>query len=166
MPSSSRSSSRSRERHRTSRSRSPATGRTADGSFVPKYEELKNVTFAGYVSPSRLVALYHTADVLFAQLQRSELHRITAAPSKLQEYMAAGRFIVYAGEGSAAELVERSGAGVVVPPGDGQAVVAALASSTPEERRAHGEAARAYAERLPTRVEEMRRLARLVVSLA
>src|SRR5207245_1974045 len=65
---------------------------------------LPNVTFTGYVSPARLVELYHTSDVLFAQLQRSELHRITAAPSKLQEYMAAGRFIVYAGEGSAAEL--------------------------------------------------------------
>lgn len=141
-----------------------------DGPDRRRLEEeagkLANVTFPGYVSPSRLVALYHTADVLFAQLQRSELHRTTAAPSKLQEYMAAGRFIVYAGEGSAAELVERSGAGVVVPPGDGQAVVAALASSTPESRRAHGEAARAYAERLPTRVEEMRRLAQLVVSLA
>ncbi|HST14855.1 MAG TPA: glycosyltransferase family 4 protein [Gaiellaceae bacterium] len=128
--------------------------------------ELPNVTFAGYVSPARLVDLYHTADVLFAQLQRSELHRITAAPSKLQEYMAAGRFIVYAGEGSAAELVERAAAGVVVPPGDAAAIVAALATVTTAERIARGESARAYAESLPSRVDEMRRLATLIGSLA
>ncbi|MGN6798396.1 MAG: glycosyltransferase family 4 protein [Gaiellaceae bacterium] len=127
---------------------------------------LPNVTFTGYVSPSRLVELYHASDVLFAQLQRSELHRITAAPSKLQEYMAAGRFIVYAGEGSAADLVERAGAGVVVPPGDTDAIVATLANTTPVERIARGEAARAYAESLPSRVDEMRRLATLVRALA
>lgn len=141
-----------------------------DGPDRRRLEEaaatLPNVTFTGYVSPSRLVELYHASDVLFAQLQRSELHRITAAPSKLQEYMAAGRFIVYAGEGSAAELVERAGAGVVVPPGDTDAIVAALANATPADRSARGAAARAYAESLPSRVEEMRRLAELVRSFA
>ncbi len=141
-----------------------------DGPARRRLEEaatdLPNVTFTGYVSPARLVELYHTSDVLFAQLQRSELHRITAAPSKLQEYMAAGRFIVYAGEGSAAELVERAGAGVVVPSGDTGAIVAALTTVTTEERIAHGTSARAYAESLPSRVDEMRRLATLTRSLA
>jgi glycosyltransferase involved in cell wall biosynthesis len=79
--------------------------------------------------------------------------------------MAAGRFIVYAGEGSAAELVERAGAGVVVPPGDTTAIVAALASVTTAERIARGESARAFAESLPSRIAEMRRLATLVRSL-
>jgi glycosyltransferase involved in cell wall biosynthesis len=128
--------------------------------------DIPNVTFTGYVSPVRLVELYHASDVLFAQLQRSELHRITAAPSKLQEYMAAGRFIVYAGEGYAADLVERAGAGVVVPPGDSGAIVQALTNVTPAERIAGGESARAYAESVPSRVDEMRRLATLVRSLA
>lgn len=141
-----------------------------DGPARRRLEEaatgLPNITFTGYVSPARLVELYQTSDVLFAQLQRSELHRITAAPSKLQEYMAAGRFIVYAGEGSAAELVERAGAGVVVPPGDTGAIVAALATVTTEERIARGKSARAYAESLPSRVDEMRRLATLTRSLA
>lgn len=141
-----------------------------DGPARRRLEEaatgLPNITFTGYVSPARLVELYQTSDVLFAQLQRSELHRITAAPSKLQEYMAAGRFIVYAGEGSTAELVERAGAGVVVPPGDTGAIVAALATVTTEERIARGKSARAYAESLPSRVDEMRRLATLTRSLA
>ena len=139
----------------------PALGRLEEAA-----RDLPNITFTGYVSPVRLVELYHASDVLFAQLQRSELHRITAAPSKLQEYMAAGRFIVYAGEGSAAELVQRAGAGVVVPPGDAGAIVAALSSATPAERAARGASARTYAESLPSRVEEMRRLATLTRSLA
>lgn len=141
-----------------------------DGPARRRLEEaatdLPNVTFVGYVSPARLVELYHRSDVLFAQLQGSALHRITAAPSKLQEYMAAGRFILYAGEGSAAELVERAGAGVVVPPGDTTAIVEALANVTAAERIARGESARAYAESLPSRVEEMRRFAALVRTLA
>jgi glycosyltransferase involved in cell wall biosynthesis len=127
---------------------------------------LANVRFAGYVPPGELAALYHEADVLFAQLQRSELHRVTAAPSKLLEYMAAGRPIVYGGEGSAAELVERACAGIVVAPGDAAAVVRALEDLTPERRRSLGEAARAHAEASPTRVDEMRALARTAASLA
>jgi colanic acid biosynthesis glycosyl transferase WcaI len=129
-------------------------------------EGLPNVVFTGYVSPFQLVSHYHSSDVLFAQLQRSELHRVTAAPSKLQEYMAAGRFVVYAGEGAAAELVERAGAGIAVPPGDVAAIIDALVTPTPEERRAYGDSARAFAERAPTRVDEMRQLARVVESLA
>jgi glycosyltransferase involved in cell wall biosynthesis len=80
--------------------------------------------------------------------------------------MAAGRPIVYAGEGSAAALVERAGAGIVVPPGDAPAVAEAVASLSPDERLRLGAAARAYAESLPTRVEAMRRLAALVIGAA
>jgi len=125
-----------------------------------------NVAFTGYVPRDELVRLYRRSDVLFAQLQRSELHAVTAAPSKLLEYMAAGRPIVYAGEGSAAALVERADAGVVVPPGDAAAIASALTTLTHDERIRLGRAARAYAEAVPTRVEAMRRLAALVVEQA
>jgi glycosyltransferase involved in cell wall biosynthesis len=131
-----------------------------------KARGLANVAFTGYLRRDELVRRYHESDVLFAQLQRSELHAATAAPSKLLEYMAAGRPIVYAGEGSAAALVERAGAGIVVPPGDAPAVAEAVASLSPDERLRLGAAARAYAESLPTRVEAMRRLAALVIGAA
>src|SRR5581483_9128430 len=113
-----------------------------------------------------LLRLYHDADVLFAQLLRSDLHAATAAPSKLLEYMAAGRPIVYAGEGSAAELVSDARAGVVVPPGDAQAVLRAIAGLDETERERLGRAARARAEASPTRVDHLRRLAALVAELA
>jgi len=127
---------------------------------------LANLVFTGYVPPAQLVGLYHDADVLFAQLLRSELHSTTAAPSKLLEYMAAGRPIVYAGEGSAAEIVSSAGAGVVVPPGDADAVVHAIAGLDETERERLGRAARAAAEASPTRVDHLRRLAALVAELA
>jgi colanic acid biosynthesis glycosyl transferase WcaI len=126
---------------------------------------LRNLTFTGYVRPDELARLYHGADVLFAQLQRSELHAATAAPSKLLEYMAAGRPIVYAGEGAAAEFVTAAGAGVVVAPGDAAAIVSALAALSPAERLRLGRAGRAYAEASPTRVDHLRRLAELVQEL-
>ncbi|HET7137535.1 MAG TPA: glycosyltransferase family 4 protein [Gaiellaceae bacterium] len=139
-----------------------------DGPRRPQLEDearrrrLENITFTGYVRPDRLVALYHDADVLFAQLQRSELHAVTAAPSKLLEYMAAGRPLVYAGEGTAAELVRAAGAGVVVEPGDAAAIAAAITSLGVEERLRLGRAARAFAEASPTRVDHMRRLTELL----
>lgn len=123
---------------------------------------LGNLTFTGYVSPGDLVGLYHSADVLFAQLRSSELHARTAAPSKLLEYMAAGRPIVYAGEGTAAQLIQTSESGLVAPPGDAAAIVKAMASMTEEDRRRLGRNARSYVEGIPTRSDEMLRLADIV----
>lgn len=127
---------------------------------------LTNVTFTGYVPPQELVRLYHGADVLFAQLLPSELHATTAAPSKLLEYMAAGRPVVYAGEGAAARLVLDAGAGVVVPPGDAAAIANALDGLSADERLRLGRSARAHAEASPTRLDHMRRLADLVAGIA
>jgi colanic acid biosynthesis glycosyl transferase WcaI len=125
---------------------------------------LTNVVFTGYVRPEILVGLYRTADVLFAQLSQSDLHTATASPSKLLEYMAAGRPLVYAGDGAAAELVIQAGAGITVPPGDVDGIVAVLASLTDEQRVRLGRAARRFAEASPTRVDYMRQLATLVSS--
>ncbi len=125
---------------------------------------LTNVVFTGYVRPEVLVGLYRTADVLFAQLSQSDLHTATASPSKLLEYMAAGRPLVYAGDGAAAELVIQAGAGITVPPGDVDGIVAALASLTDEQRVRLGRAARRFAVASPTRVDYMRQLATLVSS--
>jgi glycosyltransferase involved in cell wall biosynthesis len=111
---------------------------------------LTNLTFTGYLSPDALVRLYHSSDVLFAQLRSSELHTLTAAPSKLLEYMAAARPIVYAG---------------VAAPGDAAAILHAIETLTPEKRMLCGRRARAYVEQLPSRADEMRRFATIVAEL-
>jgi glycosyltransferase involved in cell wall biosynthesis len=118
------------------------------------------------VGLDRLVELYHSSDILFAQLQNSDLHSRTAAPSKLFEYMAAGRPIVYAGAGLAADLVRRSGGGRVVSAGDAVAIAGAVESMKEEDRLFLGRCARRFVEGLPTRVDEMRRLASVVQDIA
>jgi glycosyltransferase involved in cell wall biosynthesis len=47
-------------------------------------------------------------------------------PSKLYEAMACGRPVVIVADGEPADIVRRTGAGLVVPPGDGAALAAAL----------------------------------------
>ena len=101
---------------------------------------LDNVVFTGYVTPHELAGLYHESDVLFAQVRPSELHAVTAVPSKLLEYMAAGRPIVYAGEGAAVALVETTGAGITTAPGDAGAIVAAIRAVGDSRRRPEGRA--------------------------
>jgi glycosyltransferase involved in cell wall biosynthesis len=127
---------------------------------------LTNLTFTGYVGLDRLVELYHSSDILFAQLRNSDLHSRTAAPSKLLEYMAAGRPIVYAGAGLAADLVRRSGGGRVVSAGDAAAIAGAVESMKEGDRLHLGRCARRFVEGLPTRVDEMRRLASVVEDVA
>lgn len=127
---------------------------------------LANLTFTGYVGLDRLAELYHTSDILFAQLRSSDLHSRTAAPSKLFEYMAAGRPIVYAGAGLAAELVLRSGGGRVVPAADAAAIVDVIGTMDEADRLVLGRSARRFVEGLPTRADEMRRLAGIVQDLA
>jgi glycosyltransferase involved in cell wall biosynthesis len=127
---------------------------------------LTNLTFTGYVGLDRLVELYHSSDILFAQLRNSDLHSRTAAPSKLLEYMAAGRPIVYAGAGLAADLVRRSGGGRVVSAGDAAAIAGAVESMKEGDRLLLGRCARRFVEGLPTRVDEMRRLASVVEDVA
>jgi colanic acid biosynthesis glycosyl transferase WcaI len=127
---------------------------------------LENVSFTGYVTPSELVQLYHSSDVLFAQLRQSELHSRTALPSKLLEYMAAGRPIVYAGAGAAAALVDTTASGVVTTPGDANAIVSAVRRVTAgEEGRDMGARGRAYVSDLPSRSDEMKKFARLVAEI-
>jgi glycosyltransferase involved in cell wall biosynthesis len=127
---------------------------------------LTNLTFTGYVGLDRLVELYHTSDILFAQLRSSDLHSRTAAPSKLLEYMAAGRPIVYAGAGLAADLIRRSGGGRVVSACDAAAIAGEFESMTEGDRLLLGRCARRFVEGLPTRLDEMRRLASIVQDLA
>lgn len=118
---------------------------------------LRNIQFLGYLPQHRLATVYHRSQVLFAQLHASAVHTTTALPSKLFEYMAAGRPIVYAGDGLAAETVRRIGCGVTVPPGDAAAVAAAIRSllQEPADARAQGLAGRRFAERQPSREDAM-----------
>jgi glycosyltransferase involved in cell wall biosynthesis len=87
---------------------------------------LANLRFTGYLAPDEVRAVYGDSDVLFAHLRRSPTLDRTALPTKLLEYMAAGRPIVYGGAGAAAEQIAAIGCGVAVAPEDAPAIAGAI----------------------------------------
>nr|WP_238341325.1 glycosyltransferase family 4 protein [Actinopolymorpha rutila] len=123
-----------------------------------------NVRLVGYVRPAQLPGLFGDSDLLFAQVADSSTLNRTARPSKLLEYMAAGRPIVYAGGGDAATLVTEVGCGVCTAPGDPEGIAATIRQLLDDDQR-RGELGRrgaTYVDGLPSRDERMRGLARIV----
>jgi glycosyltransferase involved in cell wall biosynthesis len=74
---------------------------------------------------SRVPEILQAADVCLAVLQDDPVFR-TAVPTKIYEYMAAGRPIVSNVPGDARELIETANAGVSVPPGDAESLAGAV----------------------------------------
>jgi len=96
---------------------------------------LKNVKFLPPVPMSEVGAYLSSADALLVHLKKDDLFRITI-PSKTQAYMAAGRPLLMAVDGDAADLVARSGSGVVAKSGDANSIseaVIKLCSATEDE---------------------------------
>ncbi len=89
------------------------------------------------------------ADVMVAVLEPEA--SAVSVPSKVLAYLCAGRPAVLSvpADNLAAQIVTRESAGVVVPPGDSEALCAAVLAllRDPERRAAMGDAGRAYAER-------------------
>jgi glycosyltransferase involved in cell wall biosynthesis len=86
---------------------------------------LENVTFRDAVPREDVPALYRTADVVLVPLRAVPLFR-SFIPSKMFEILACGRPILASLEGEAAEILRASGAALVVPPEDVDALAKAL----------------------------------------
>jgi glycosyltransferase involved in cell wall biosynthesis len=86
---------------------------------------LENVTFRDAVPREDVPALYRTADVVLVPLRAVPLFR-SFIPSKMFEILACGRPILASLEGEAAEILGASGAALVVPPEDVDAIATAL----------------------------------------
>ena len=78
---------------------------------------LTNVSFLPAVPRQQVPALYRSADVCLVPLKRVPLFR-TFIPSKMFEILACGRPIIASVEGEAAQILEESGAALVIPPED------------------------------------------------
>src|ERR1035441_2252423 len=86
------------------------------------------------------------ADALLVHLKDDPLFRITI-PSKTQAYLAAGKPILMAVRGDAADLVKRSKSGVLCEPGNPQSIAEAvkrLIDAGPERLSAMGHNGRAF----------------------
>lgn len=86
---------------------------------------LANVSFHDSVPRAEVPALYRSADVCLVPLRAVPLFR-SFIPSKMFEILACGRAVLASLEGEAAEILEASGAAIVVPPEDVEAIAAAL----------------------------------------
>jgi glycosyltransferase involved in cell wall biosynthesis len=98
---------------------------------------LVNVRFLPRVPMAEVDGWLAAADCLLVHLRADPLFAITI-PSKTQAYMAAGRPIIMAVQGDAAELVRQSGAGIVVPPEDPVALAEAVKTLAGMERQELG----------------------------
>jgi O-antigen biosynthesis protein WbqP len=113
---------------------------------------LGQVEFRPSVAPERLVEEIHAADVCVATTRDHPFGGETI-PVKLFDYLACGRPVVAAVSGDAARVVEESGGGLVVPPGDGAALADALVAlaDDPVRRAVLGAAGPAFIEERYTR---------------
>lgn len=111
--------------------------------------ELNNVEFFPAVPMGMVGSYLSSADALLVHLKKDELFRITI-PSKTQAYMAAGRPLLMAVDGDAADLVKLSGSGLVAESGNANSIAEAVIQlfNTPtDERHAMGQNGVSYYEK-------------------
>jgi glycosyltransferase involved in cell wall biosynthesis len=101
---------------------------------LAKSRKLDNVFFLPAVPMSDVGAYLSCADALLVHLKKDPLFTVTI-PSKTQAYMAAGKPILMAVDGDAANLVRDAGCGVISESDNPQALadaVVALTETSPE----------------------------------
>jgi len=116
---------------------------------------LNNVLFLPRVSMTKIGVYLSAADALLVNLSNDPLFEITI-PSKTQAYMAAGKPILMAVSGDAADLLRLANAGVAVAPGSASLLSEAaqyLANLSPQELKALGQnASTFYNENMSLRI--------------
>ena len=106
-----------------------------------KTQGIANVKFVPNQPKAKMPALLNLAYATIIPLKRLDLFR-SAFPSKMFEAMAAGKPIIGSLWGEAADLIEASGAGVVVPPEDATALREAVQRLASDRALAAGLGAR------------------------
>jgi glycosyltransferase involved in cell wall biosynthesis len=108
---------------------------------------LDNVVFAGQRPRAEVAEILQASDVCLVLLKESPVFE-TVIPTKMLEFMAAGRPIVLGVAGQAREIVDAAGAGLFVPPEDPGALAEAVLRlrEDPDLRRKLGRAGRTYIE--------------------
>jgi glycosyltransferase involved in cell wall biosynthesis len=108
---------------------------------------LGNVALLPGVASAEMPALLAAADICLVPLRKVPLFA-TFIPSKMFEYLAAGKAVIGSVTGEAAQILAEAGA-VVVPPEDSGSLAAAIAAlaADPQLRAEIGRAGRAFAER-------------------
>lgn len=127
---------------------------------------LTNVIFAGVLPKKEMPAAIAGADVCLAILQDIPMFR-TTYPNKVFDYMAAGKPTILAIDGVIRQLIETSGGGVYVPPGDDSRLADRIIelSENPQEITNMGKAAREYMVNHLDRREKMAETMHLMLKM-
>lgn len=84
---------------------------------------INNVEFTGRIPWDDVKEYYNNTNILYAQLTEDFAG---AMPSKLYEYLSTGKYIIYGGQGQAAEKLSEFTNNQVIPPSDSKALVEAI----------------------------------------
>jgi glycosyltransferase involved in cell wall biosynthesis len=84
---------------------------------------IKNVHMRGRVEWSEIPAIYQKADILWAQLMPDFSG---AVPSKLYEYLATGKPVIYGGVGEAVSVISEFDGVYIVPPDESKELVSCI----------------------------------------
>ena len=130
-----------------------------DGAELPairdrvRAESLDNLTLTGLVSRERVKDYLAATDISLVVLKRSPMFELVL-PSKIFEAMAAARPVVLGVGGEARRVLEQSGGGVAVSPGDAAALADAVGRLAGDrvERERMGAAGRSFVTREFSRV--------------
>ena len=127
---------------------------------------LENVIFAGVCPKKEMPSVVASADVCLAILQNVPMFR-TTYPNKVFDYMAAGRATVLAIDGVIRDVIESSGGGVFVEPGNDELLAKTILelSKDPQRVKQMGENARAYLVKNLDRRDKMHETLQLLMSL-
>ena len=122
-----------------------------DGAERAELEEeargLDRVRFVGRLPREEVPALIASARMTVVSLRDVPLFK-DALPTKMLEYMAAGRPVIAAAAGQAADVVSSAGAGLACPPEDPEALAGAVRTlaADPALAREMGHSGRRYVE--------------------
>jgi glycosyltransferase involved in cell wall biosynthesis len=107
--------------------------------------KLSNVLFAGVRAKKEMPRVVASADVCLAILQDIPMFR-TTYPNKVFDYMAAGRATVLVIDGVSRQLIEASGGGIFVQPGDDVLLAKTILELSKDSQRVKGmgQSAREY----------------------
>jgi glycosyltransferase involved in cell wall biosynthesis len=132
-----------------------------------KAMHLRNVTFVGAQPKSRMGDLLAASDACIAVLKAIPMFA-TTYPNKVFDYMAAGRPTILGIDGVIRQVIDASGGGIFVPPGDDEAIAQAISDLKLDRIRGRsmGAAARQYVERQFDREEQAKAFITLLQALA
>lgn len=127
---------------------------------------LRNVIFAGVRAKKDMPRVVASADACLAILQDIPMFR-TTYPNKVFDYMAAGRATILVIDGVSRRLIEESGGGVYVQPGDDESLAETVLGLSREPGRVQqmGKSAREYLVRHLDRRDKLNETLELLLRL-